>query len=92
MGRHIRITLENSDGERFFCVLEEAADYTQQLEQVFAIRKGYGLSIRCLTDCIQVYDYFAAEPRATFRVVRESPTEEAICCHLQKEEQEGTEC
>lgn len=91
MGRHIRITLENSDGERFFCVLEEAADYTDQMEQVFDIRKGYGFSIRCLADRIELYDYFAAEVRATFRVVKESPTEEAVCYHLQKEEQEGAE-
>lgn len=83
---NIRITLENSDGQRFFCVLEKAADYTLQFEEVFAIQKGYGFSVECYEDRVELRDYFAGETRATFRILKTEATEQSIARQLQKTE------
>ena len=82
--KHTRFTLENSDRQRFSCVLNKAADYTAQWEQVFAIEKGYGFCVRCHTDSLDIYDYFAGETRATFRILSTEETDAPCTLCLQK--------
>ena len=84
---NIRITLENSDGHRFFCILEKAADYTGQFEEVFSVQKGYGFSVECYPDKVELRDYFAGETRATFRILKTEATEQAVSRQLQKTEE-----
>lgn len=85
--KNIRFTLENtSSKQQFYCILKEAADYEEQFEKVFSIQKGYGFSIRCHSNSVDVYDYFAGEPRATFQILKTEPTAEAVFYYLQKTE------
>lgn len=81
---HIRITLENGDWERFYCVLEKRSDYTEQFEQVFTVRKGYGFSVECYTDRVELRDYFAGETRATFRILKMEDTEAPLSLQMNR--------
>ena len=81
---NIRITLENGYGERFFCILEQAADYTAQFEAVFDIQKGYGFCVEWYTDKVELRDYFAGETRATFKILKTEDTDQAVSRRLNK--------
>lgn len=80
----VRITLENSDRQQFWCVLEKTADYTEQFEQVFSVQKGYGFSVECYTDKVELRDYFAGETRATFKILKTEDTDQAVSRQMNK--------
>ena len=86
--KHVRIILENDDRKQFCCILQKASDYTEQFEKVWDVKKGYGFSVECYADRVELRDYFAGETRATFRIMSMEETDEPVSYRLQKIERQ----
>lgn len=84
MPHNVRITLQNSDSEEFWCILSKDEDEHSQFEQVFSIRKGYGFSLSCSESEVKLIDYFAGETRAAFKILNKEETSEAVSLLLHK--------
>ena len=64
-----KLVFKNQLGDVRYVVLAQEKDYTPQLEEVFAISKGYGFSVDMTEKAILIKDYFAGETRAKFEII-----------------------
>ena len=64
-----KLVFKNQLGDVRYVVLAQAEDYTPQLEEAFAISKGYGFSVDMTEKAILIKDYFAGETRARFDII-----------------------
>lgn len=86
-----KIVFRNQWNEDRYCVLEPAEDYTPQLEKVFGITKGYGMSVDMYEDKILIRDYFAGDTRAEFQIIAMEDSDLPVCLEQVKIEQGNKE-
>ena len=66
----------NKDGERFFFIVDGEKPLTDELEKVFSIEKGFGLTAEQANDRIIVKNYYRAENLASFPILEVLDTAE----------------
>ena len=73
---NLQYILQNDEGMKFRCVLSSEKNQKEQWEQIFDIKKGYGLSADVWKDRVDLVDYYHAETRATFKILSTEETED----------------
>ncbi len=73
-----RCLLQNSEGKRYTCVISTEKDNSEQWKEVFSIQNGYGFTVDCYADRVEIVDYFHGETRASFRILSAEETDEAV--------------
>lgn len=79
---NLKITLYTEHGDYRYCIISKNIDITTDMEKVFNIVKGYGLSIDVYYDKIKIIDYFHGDTRAVFRIIKQEETSENVVYHL----------
>lgn len=76
-----KYTVEN-DGKRAFFIIDKEKNLTEELEKVFSIEKGYGLTADEERGHIVVKNYFRADTLASFPIFSVEDTEEETVYRL----------
>lgn len=74
------------DGKTLFFIVDGQKDLQEELEKLFGIEKGYGLSVELWQDRIEIRNYFRADTVATFPVLKVEDTAQAPCYRLTEAE------
>ncbi len=65
------------DDCRVFCILDGEKPLQEELERVFGIEKGYGLTAELEHNTVVVKNYFRADTLASFPVLAVEDTDQA---------------
>lgn len=75
---NLRVTLKNDENKIVYCVVSQAQELKQEMEQVFSIQQGCGLGISVTKTKVKVVNYFRADTLASFEILSSTPTEEPL--------------
>jgi len=70
-----KLTAKGDDGKIRYCILSGDKDFSEQLYELFDIRKGCGFSVELYSNEIKIVDYYHGETRATLPVLSLEDTE-----------------
>ncbi len=77
-----KITIKKNNGQLAYCVLSSDESFDEQLEKVFDLRKGCGLSAVFNDNEIIIRDYFHGENRANIEIISIEDTNEKVSYDL----------
>lgn len=71
--------LEKDAGEKVYCILDGDKPVKDELQRVFGIEKGYGLTAELFADKVVVRNYYRGDNLASFPVLAiEDTTEKPV--------------
>ncbi len=71
--------LKKDTGEKVYCILDGEKNENDELEKVFGIEKGYGLTAEVFDGKVVVKNYYRGDNLASFPVIAiEDTTEETV--------------
>lgn len=71
--------LKKDNGTKAYCILNGEKNETDELERVFGIEKGYGLTAETFADKVLIRNYYRGDNVASFSIVEiTDTTEEAL--------------
>lgn len=82
--KNLKVILKNELNQIVYCIISKEKDQKEEFEKVLSVQKGYGFSVECYEDCIQLKDYFAGETRASFEIISKEDTSEEVRYYFTK--------